>query len=253
MKKTLVYIISFLLFGFSTNIQAQTSVTDSLVTVPLNIRLGIDVSGPIIHALNKESVSYEGFASVDYNEKISFALNAGYAKNSISKYQYDYEASGIYFKPGIDYNILKPQLSQGAYWAGVGVRYGISAFSFESSNIKYSDIWGTTTFSLPSERRLAHFLEINSGFQANVTKHLTLGWRISLSKILYSGSKRDIKPIMIPGYGNRENGVSLGFKYYVGINISYKKIKAKYKEGDSGANYDTLEETDPNTESSRMF
>ena len=253
MKKTLVYIISFLLLGFSTNIQAQTSVKDSLVTIPLNIRFGVDISGPIIYAINKESVSYEGFASVDYNEKLSFTLNAGYAKNAISKYQYDYNASGIFIKPGVDINLLKPQLSQGEYWAGIGVRYGISAFSFESSNIKYSDIWGTTSFAIPSEKRLAHFLEINSGFQANVTKHITLGWRISLSKILNSGSKKDIKPIMVPGYGNRENGVSFGFKYYVGFSFSYKKYKAKYKEGGSGANYDVLEETDPNTENYNMF
>lgn len=253
MKKTLAYIISFLLFGFTTNIQAQTSLTDSLVTIPLNFRIGIDITGPIIYAFNNESVSYEGFVSVDYNEKISFSLNTGYAKNIISKYQYDYKSNGFFFKPGVDINLLKPQLSQGIYWAGIGVRYGISAFSFESSNIKYSDIWGTTNISIPSEKRFAHYLEINPGFQANVTKHLTLGWRISLAKILYSGSKKDIKPIMVPGYGNRENGISFGFKYYVGFNFTYKKIKAKYKDDNAGANYDVLEETDTNAESRNMF
>lgn len=253
MRKTSVFIISLLLFGIVTNANAQNPTLDSLVNVPLNIKIGVDISGPIIHAFNKDNTTYEGFISVDYNEKISFAINGGYSTYDVMEYLFYYKSKGFYFKPGVDINFLKPQLSQGIYWGGLGVRYGMSFFSFETPSFRYSDIWGTNNMSIPSENRVGHFIELAPGFQANLTKHITLGWRVTLSKILYSGSKKDIKPMMIPGYGNRDNGVSFGFKYYIGFNLPYKNIKAKFKEDNSGASYDSIEDTDTETDSFNMF
>jgi hypothetical protein len=70
MKKTSLYIISFLIILTTFRVRAQDKPQDS-VLFPLKLRVGIEVSGPVIYYTNKKNLSIEGYISGDINEKLS--------------------------------------------------------------------------------------------------------------------------------------------------------------------------------------
>jgi len=244
MKRIYVYIISVALLVASTELSAQfnynTADPDS-VDVQLNIRVGVDVANPVLYFVNDNNLNLEGYASVDLNEKYGISFNGGYTDYNLSKLTYEYKATGFYLKPGVDFNILKPQISEGKYWAGIGVRYGISIFSFETPLITYDNYWGTTATSIPSQSAMAHFIEVAPGFNAKISNNFTMGWRVNMSTLLYAGPKGKISPVYLPGYGARDNGVTFSFNYYLSLSFSYKTIKAKFKDDNAGADYEELE------------
>ena len=244
MKRISVYIISVVLLAASTGLSAQfrhsTADPDS-VDFQLNIRIGADIANPILYFINNNNMNLEGYISVDLNEKYGISFNGGYADYNLSKFSYEYSATGIYLKPGADFNILKPQISEGKYWAGIGVRYGVGIFSFETPSITYNNYWGTTTTSIPPQSATAHFVEIAPGFNAKISNNFTMGWRVNMSTLLYAGPKEKIDPIYLPGYGARDKGVNFSFNYFLSLSFPYKTIKAKFKDDDVGANYEELE------------
>ena len=48
--------------------------------------------------------------------------------------------------------------------------------------------------------------------------------------LVYSGTGKDLKPIYIPGFGNGTQSVTIGFSYFISLNIPYKKIQSNNKE-----------------------
>lgn len=244
MQRISVYIISLLLLVAPSTLLAQlqgrVSDPDS-VSVTLNIRVGADIARPIMYLIDHNSLIVDGFASFDLNEKHGITLNVGYADYKASDYNFEYKANGMYFKPGFDFNLLKPQVGEGKYWAGIGVRYGLSLFSYETPSLEYTNYWGSITSSVASQTKTAHFLEVAAGFNAKITNNFNLGWRVSIAKMLYSGSAKSITPMYVPGFGQKDK-ISFGVNYYLSFSFSYKTIKAKFKEDTAGANYDEVDE-----------
>ncbi len=256
MKRIFVYIISVALLVVPNELSAQfnydTSNPDSII-FPLNIRIGADIANPVLYLVNGNTLNIDGYANIDINEKLGFSLNSGYTDYNLDKLAYEYKATGIYFKPGVDFNILKPQIAEGKYWAGVGIRYGISIFSFETPSMTFDNYWGTTTSVIPAQSRVGHFVEISPGFSAKISDHFTLGWRANISKLIYTGTEDMTRPVYVPGYGTGDKGVAFSFNYYLSFSFSYKTINAKFKEGNAGANYEEMEETTDGSDSSSLF
>ena len=128
MRRTSVYFISLLavtICGFG-QIKAQ----DTLL-IPLKIKVGLEVSGPATYYIEKKNLSTEGYIAVDLNEKTTALLAAGYLNYKYSQYNYDYLNSGIFFKVGAEFNLLKPEKAMGKYWGGLGLHYGVSIFNSE--------------------------------------------------------------------------------------------------------------------------
>jgi hypothetical protein len=133
MSRTSAYSISLLLLLFCSQIRIHAQDTISL---PLKIRIGLEISGPIIYYTDKNILNAEGFVSVDLDEKKSFMLAAGYLDYKYTQYNYTYLNSGVFIRTGIDFNLLKPDKAQGKYWAGIGLRYGLSRFKTEVPTLK---------------------------------------------------------------------------------------------------------------------
>jgi len=229
MWKTYAYIISFLILPGTSTIMAQIQPEDS-VLIPLKIRAGIEVSGPIIYLTGKNNLSTEGYISVDLNEKLCLYAGVGYSKFKYSQYNYSYQNKGIFFKTGIDINLLKPEISMGKYWAGIGLRYGLSAYNSETPSFWYRNYWGTVTSSLGPSARMGHFLEFSPGVRAELFRNFSIGWSVSLRRLIYSGTNKDLSPIYFPGYGNGAKPFSTGISYFLVFNIPFKKIKVEIKK-----------------------
>lgn len=227
MLKTFVYIISLLLFINCSLVKVNAQDT---IPIPLKIKIGVEVSGPVIYYTNKNILSEEGFISLDLDEKRSVILAAGYLNYKYSQFNYTYLNKGSFIRLGMDFNILKPDKSQGKYWAGIGLRYGISRFTYQVPTYQKTDYWGTTISSISPKVNWGHFVEIIPGVRTEIFNHLSIGWSVSLRLLLYTGTGKDLRPVYFPGFGDGTKTITTGMNYFIVWNIPYKKIKVILKK-----------------------
>jgi hypothetical protein len=220
MRRTSAYSISLLVLLIFT--RSELNAQDTII-FPLKIRIGIEASGPAIYFSDKNILNTEGYISADINEKFSAVIGGGYLDYKYSQYNYNYLNKGMFVRAGADFNLLKPEKSMGRYWAGIGLRYGISLFKWEVPSFQQENYWGTGTSAIPPRTNWGHFLEASPGVRAEVLKNISMGWTISLRMLLYSGTGKDQRPIYFPGFGNGGKSFSSGISYFLVWNIPYKK------------------------------
>lgn len=229
MKITSTYIIISLIVVFPPgHLMAQnnpkTEPPDT-VMVPLKIRAAFDIAGPIIYLTDKNNMTAEGYISADLDEKKSLFFCGGYSDYKHDQYNYNYFTRGFFAKTGIEFNFLKPETARGKYWAGVGFHYGLSSFTDKISSLSQENYWGTTSLSIPSRSHWGHFIEASAGFRADFFANIAVGWSVSLRKLLYAGTDKEMRPIYFPGYGSGGKPYSTGLNYYLIMNFRYKTIR----------------------------
>jgi hypothetical protein len=222
-KRTCICFISlFLLIG-------SRAVSQDTVTVPLHIRAGFDISGPILHLLNNDIRSYGVLASMDLNQALSLDAGLRYTSFSSVEYNYDYSSQGTSLVIGAGYNFMKPKTARGKYYAGIGLRYGLSFYSQEASGIKYTNAWGEGESSIPLSHHTGHYLEITPGVRTELFNGVTMGWNVYMRLLISAGAGKDLNPMWMPGYGDATKGMRTGAEYYISFSIPYKKIKVIIK------------------------
>jgi hypothetical protein len=217
MRRISAYFFSLILFLKACNLLAQDT-----VLFPLKLRAGIDIAGPGIYLSDKNNLSVEGYISFDKSEKMALVLEAGYLNFKYSQYNYDYTSKGAFARFGADFNLLKPEVSEGKYWAGIGLRYGVSLFNSETPSFQYENYWGTVISSLPSKKAMGHFIEIAPGVKTEIFRNFSMGWTIRLKLLISGGGGKDLRPIYFPGYGNGGRRTTAGISYFLTWNIPYK-------------------------------
>jgi hypothetical protein len=227
-KATYVFIISlFLLAG------EQLAAQDTLM-VPLHIRISADVAGPVGYFINNDLKSFSALGSFEFNEHWSVSGGTGYSHFSVSKESYDYSSKGLTFTLGPDINLLKPKISEGRNFIGFGLHYCLSFYSHETPRMEYTNQWGTTVASLASSNHVGHFIELTPGVRTELFPGVTMGWNIALRMLLSDGTKSNLKPVYMPGFGDCSSRVTTGIYYYISISIPYhtKRIIIKPKTED---------------------
>jgi hypothetical protein len=227
MRRTFAYI-----FSLSALLIAGTPAARCQDTIlyPLKVNIGIEAIGPVTYIFEKKTFNASGYVSVDLNEKLAVAFEAGYLDYYYSQYNYTYLCNGFFVRAGTDFNILKPKKSLGKYWGGVGFRYGISRFGWEVPELSQSNYWGKATSSIPPTTNWGHFLEASPGMRAEVFRNFSMGWSVNLRMRLYTGTYNGIRPIYFPGFGSSDKRFTAGFSYYLVWNIPYKKIRVITKK-----------------------
>jgi hypothetical protein len=217
MRRISVYFISLLLF-----LSVKSLIAQDTVLFPLKLRAGIDIAGPAIYLSEKNNLNMEGYFSFDKSEKMAWVIEAGYLNYKYSQYNYDYTSKGAFARLGVDFNLLKPGVSVGKYWAGLGLRYGLSLFSSETPSFQHENYWGTVTSSIPSKTAMGHFLEVAPGVKTEIFRNFSIGWTIRLKLLISGGGGRDLRPIYFPGYGNGGRRTTAGISYFLTWNIPYR-------------------------------
>jgi hypothetical protein len=219
------YIINLILVF--TSICAAVQAQDT-IQFPMKFRLGFELAGSTKYFYEKDRMNLEAYFSSDLNEKLSAIFIAGRSDYSYPRYRdstflmYDYRTKGYYFKAGFDINLLKPDKSQGKYSVGIGVRYGITHFRYEIPTITTENYWGKFQTSVPSTDEWAHYIEITPGVRAEVVKNLSVGWTVSLRKMIDPGTGSHLKPVYLPGYGNGSKSFSPALNYFIIWSIPFK-------------------------------
>jgi hypothetical protein len=221
MRRIYAYFISLQLL-FSVSISGLFA--QDTIPVALKLRLGLEVSGPVKYLINPDILNTEGFIAVDLNEKITASLAAGYLKYHYSQYNYDYNVDGIFFRAGADFNILKINKTKGKYYGGIGLKYGLSQYTYEVPSFYSENYWGRAESSIPSLSGWGHFLEFAPGVRADLFRNVSIGWTINIRMLLYNTSPDDIKPIYLPGFGDTGKIFSANMSYFISFAIPYKRI-----------------------------
>ena len=222
-KRTCVYFISLVLLC-GTRAYAQDT-----VTVPLNIRAGFDLAGPVMNLIGSDLTTYGAIGAIDLNERYAAVMGLRYSSFSVSEYGYDYNSKGISLLAGAEYNMIRADLGAGKYFAGIGLRYGLSFYSQEAPRIYYTNSLGTGTSSLPLTSHTGHYLELAPGVRTELFHGVTIGWNVVVRLLLSPGCGKDIKPVWMPGYGDATRRMSRGMEYYVSVAIPYRRIRVIIK------------------------
>jgi hypothetical protein len=200
----------------------------------------MEVTGPVKYFFDKNILNTEGFVTVDLNEKRSVFFAAGYLDYKYSQYNYSYLSKGFFIRTGMDFNLLKPDKSQGKYWVGLGLHYGLSRFNSETPLYLQENNWGLASSSLPSKTYWGHFIEATPGVRAEIFKNFSMGWSVNVRMLIKTGAGKELRPVYFPGFGNSTKTFSAAMSYYISWNIPYKRINAIIKKEEP-------EETDETT------
>lgn len=192
------------------------------VYVPLKLRAGLEVSGPVMYFIDKNILTTEATFSVDLSERRSVMVGGGFVDYKYSQYNYQYEAGGVFFRAGMDFNLMGAKKAQGKYYTGIGFHYGLSSYNSKVPLLKTENYWGPAETSIPSRSGLAHFVEATPAVRAEIFRNVSIGWNINIRFMLNSGAGNDLRVLYVPGFGDAGKKVATGFSYFISWNIPYK-------------------------------
>lgn len=224
---TLKYITSLLFcfvlsFGFAQKETTKETQSDSVVyKKPYGIRLGIDISKPILSNFND---SYKGFEIVgDFRvtRKWYIATELGYDEKIVSEDFTKSTTKGQFIKLGGNFNTYNNWLDMNNE-IYVGGRYGFSIANHTLNSYKINSGNFFITDDIVSdkkfERTLSHWAEFHLGIKVETFKNLFVGFHGSYKIGLKIEEPKDFKTLYAPGF-NRVYASKTGFGF--NYTISY--------------------------------
>lgn len=218
--------------GFSQEQKKDTLVdtkTDSIVYKSnYGLRLGIDISKPILAQFNS---TYSGLEIVgDYRIKknLYIAAEVGFEEETTAEDFTNSTSKGNYIKLGFNYNAYKNWLDMNNE-IFLGYRYGFSLFDQTLNNYTPNvntnyfpasqKTSGTTTTGLN-----AHWSEFVVGLKVETFKNFFLSFSGSYKVLMSVKEPDNFKTLYAPGF-NRifESGTGFGFNYTLTYLIPFKK------------------------------
>lgn len=125
-----------------------------------------------------------------------------------------------YFKLGFAYNLFYN--SNPDYQLMVGLRYGLSAFSYKVDNVTVDEgYWGDAAhFDIPSTRSTTGWLEVAAGLKVRIAGPVSLGWDLIYHRRLHQSATPYGPPMVIPGYGKRGSSFTGNFSVIYTIDLA---------------------------------
>jgi len=164
--------------------------------------------------------------SIDYEMKrdLYAVLEGGWSSISFSDTNYAYDGTGIFFRGGIDHNMMELERHNDYTMGFVGFRYGFSSYKQQADHIILTDpYWGNYTTYIPEESGQAHWLEITAGIRAELWKNLFIGWSARARFMIHKTDHPSMIPYYIPGFGNPARRVITDINYSLYYRIPLMK------------------------------
>ncbi|MCM1482762.1 MAG: DUF6048 family protein [Muribaculaceae bacterium] len=199
------------------------------------VSVGVNIWDPVMRMLGQHYglIDFYGELSLHNRYKPVVELGLGMCNETPDGMNFTYKSKlAPYFKVGINYNIFYN--SNPDYQLLFGLRYGLSFFSYEVTDItSTNDYWGSEpAFSIPSQSTNAGYFEICAGIKVKIVKNLSMGWTFRYHTIVHEGQTPMGQPMYIPGYGKRGNSLTGSFSIIYTIPLNRTRHKAVITEGD---------------------
>lgn len=152
-------------------------------------------------------------------------MEIGYGKTDVINDANDmhYKTSAPYFRIGMDYNVFyqKPYLPGYLY---VGLRYGMSSFTYDASGPDMTDPnYGghiTVPFADLGVKSNASWLEGVVGIKVKIYKRFHMGWAVRYKMRMSVDSHENSNPWYVPGFG-KNAGSSFNLTYNLIYNLPF--------------------------------
>lgn len=211
--------------------QAQTEKTaaanDSIVyKKKYGVRLGVDLSKPLIGAYNADFTGYEMVADHRLRRDLFVAGELGYVEKTSQEDTFRFSTRGSYLSAGVNLNAYKNwlEMDNELYF---GFRYGFSRFSqtLEEYSIfqRGVSIDGKTAAYFESateqasknfDQQYAHWASFVLGLKVETFKNLYLGASVNFNKLIHVSRIDNFKNLYIPGFGKvyvTNTGISFNY------------------------------------------
>lgn len=232
----LKYIISFLFLLIFTHGFSQEKDTaipavenDSIVyKTAYGLRLGFDISKPIIGAVSNTYTGYELVGDYRVSKNFYIAAEIGFEEaTSIEDYT-NSTSKGTYLRTGFNYNNFENWLDMNNE-IFTGFRYGLGIFDQTLNN--YTPNVNNTYFpsqsidtSISESGLMAHWTEFMFGIKVETLKNLFVSASVSYKILISVNDPRNFKSLYAPGF-NRifESGTGFGFNYTVSYLLPFSE------------------------------
>lgn len=190
-----------------------------------SVSVGADVWDPIMRALGQRYGGASLWAELSMHNRYFPYLEAGLSAADVTPEDHNftyYSPLAPFFKVGIGYNIFYN--SNPAYQLKFGVRYGFTPFSYEIRNVTVDEgYWDAQAhFSIPSQSVTAGYVEVVAAIKVTLWRNLALGWALKWHSIVHESAAPSGKPMVIPGYGNRNNTFTGAFSIIYTLPLNSK-------------------------------
>lgn len=154
--------------------------------------------------------------------KYFFALEGGFQDFTRSNADYTYASSGRFFRLGPEVNLMKINEQGGSLT--FGLRYAQSNFSDQLSFVE--DVgFGETTYEFENTDARLIWMELTTGLNFPIKGNLQMGYTIRLKVFRNVDGIDTLRPFDVAGFGRYEKRTSIGFNYYLGWAIPFKKME----------------------------
>ncbi len=211
----------FILLLPSLAIQAQ-SVDTTKVYRPQAFRFGYTVSSALRTLIDGSITQFAGHADIPFY-RFMLAADVGYQQaertpREADGVQYNYSNEGVYYKIGIDYNLVNnerenPIADRNVFY--VGLHFAQALFSDESSFMVDDLLRGPVQQQVKNERANAWWVEGVVGTKAEITGNLYLGFNTQIRFSPSVTTSGTLDPFDIPGYGSGARILRVGFEFYL--------------------------------------
>lgn len=192
------------------------------------IRVGFDISRPLIQTLQKQDLGFE--ITADYRVKKNWyvAMELGYESEPGLEDFIDFHTKGSYAKIGFNYNAYEN-------WHGmnnevyVGMRYGYGQFQQTLNSytvVDFSNYFQNYTATPGSvfDGLSAHWAELHFGLKVETLPNLFLTAGVHFKKLLSDKEPNGFANLYIPGFNSvLLNRNAVGFNYTISYLIPIKK------------------------------
>lgn len=193
---------------------AQPKVIGNVYPLLHSVSVGVDLWDPLMRCFGQQYGVAGVWAAVNLHNRyipvVEFGLGKADGAPAASNFTY-HSPMAPYFKVGANYNFLYN--SNPDYLLMAGVRYGITRFSYNLSDVQVADgYWHTSeTFAIPTQRSTTGYLEVLLGLQVKIAGPVSAGWCIKYHHILHQSAAPYGHAWYVPGYGTRSGvlGVQL--------------------------------------------
>lgn len=186
--------------------------------------VGVEIAGIGGYLLGGDILSSEIILQSNLKNRFLPTLEIGYGKTDVVNDANDmhYKTSAPYFRIGMDYNVfyLKPYLPGYLY---LGLRYGMSSFSYDVSGPDMSDpnYGGTTVpFSYSGMKSKASWLEGVVGIKVKIYKGFHMGWAVRYKMRMSITNHENSQPWYVPGFGKNASS-SFNLTYNLIYNLPF--------------------------------
>lgn len=204
-------LLSSLVPGFGQDKKAKDT-----AAYPHQLRIGIDLSRPLMHALNPARYSYEAQVDWAFRKEVFGVIEGGFGGYTADYPDLKYSSTNAFVRIGVDRNIMR-RITPNDWDGGIfGLRYGFAAARRgEASYSVGNPVWGYTNGSEPGQDFYFHWVELTGGMRLELFRNVFAGWNIRGKFMITNISTGDLKPSYVAGFGQADGNTGFDFNIWL--------------------------------------